>query len=352
MLKDLTIQNYRIFDSITVEPITRVNLIVGANNCGKTTLLEAIYLLSSKEGIRSRLSEIMEERGEFLRVSKDYSERLLKGYHLSQIFYKRLMNLEQKIEIRSKQEEPKYLRIYLKKSDKESSQSLVFESEEKGKSNLHQTRKISQEGFLLEDENPFSLLAKKVQIHEQIAKLVTTKHYDFNILAELWDKITLTAKEDHIVKALQILEPEVERLNFQSQANSDSGILLKLKNSKTPISLGSMGDGMRRILTILANLVNVENGILLVDEIDTGLYYHSLTEMWRLILDISLKHNTQVFATTHSWDCVKAFQQALDEMEYEAGCLIRLEKKDKHFEAISYSKNELDIAIHQNIEVR
>ena len=114
-----------------------------------------------------------------------------------------------------------------------------------------------------------------------------------------------------------------------------------------------MGDGMRRVLATVASLVSVGNGTLLVDEIDTGLYYGVLTDMWRLILETSARQNAQVFATTHSWDCVRAFQQALSNTtDPNSGCLIRLEKNDDKIEAVSYSPRELDIAIRQGIEVR
>jgi predicted ATP-dependent endonuclease of OLD family len=72
-----------------------------------------------------------------------------------------------------------------------------------------------------------------------------------------------------------------------------------------------MGDGMRRILGIASSAVTAENSILLVDEIDTGLHYQTQTNLWRLIVDISQRLNVQVFATTHSWDCIAAFQEAL-----------------------------------------
>jgi predicted ATP-dependent endonuclease of OLD family len=83
-----------------------------------------------------------------------------------------------------------------------------------------------------------------------------------------------------------------------------------MRGQRDPIPLGSMGDGMRRILTLAMCAVNVENGFLLIDEIDTGLYYEVQADMWRLILETAQRLDVQVFATTHSWDCVSAFQEA------------------------------------------
>jgi AAA15 family ATPase/GTPase len=162
----------------------------------------------------------------------------------------------------------------------------------------------------------------------------------------------LTPSEDKVIEALQLLEPRVERIAFTGRQTSNSGIKIKLKDQQHPLPLGSMGDGMRRILGIATSLVSVEDGTLLIDEIDTGLYYSTLTDMWKLVLETAQRLNAQVFATTHSWDCVRSFQEALDVNAEGTGQLIRLERKGQDIVPTVYTKEELDIAIEQGIEVR
>ena len=114
-----------------------------------------------------------------------------------------------------------------------------------------------------------------------------------------------------------------------------------------------MGDGMKRVLGIVASLVSVESGILLVDEIDTGLHHEVLTDMWKIIFTTAATIGTQVFATTHSWDCVRAFHRAMQELPGEQpGLLIRLERNGDQIETITYAPDELAIAVKQGIEVR
>ena len=185
------------------------------------------------------------------------------------------------------------------------------------------------------------------------ARFLTTRYLGYDELALLWDEITLTPKEDRVVEALQILEPSVRRISFTSRQTSNSGILLKLAGQDEPVPLGSMGDGMRRILALIASLVTVEGGVLLVDEIDTGLYYGVLTDMWRMLLETAARLKVQVFATTHSLDCVRSFQDALaNRAESDIGLLIRLEREGDDIKAITYTKDELAIAVQQGIEVR
>jgi AAA15 family ATPase/GTPase len=182
---------------------------------------------------------------------------------------------------------------------------------------------------------------------------LTTTNISFARLSVLWDRITLTPKEQSVVEALQILEPDVERISFTSRQTSNSGILLKLRGQPHPVPLGSMGDGMGRILSIAMAAVSSENGFLWVDEIDTGLYYQTQTDMWRLIFETAQRLNVQVFATTHSWDCIAAFQEALEQSEDSSvGKLFRLSRRGEDIRAVEYTPDELSVAVRQSIEVR
>ncbi|MEL7011141.1 MAG: AAA family ATPase [Cyanobacteria bacterium J06648_1] len=114
-----------------------------------------------------------------------------------------------------------------------------------------------------------------------------------------------------------------------------------------------LGEGMYRILAMAMSLVTSENGVLLVDEIETGLHYEAQTDMWRLILETAKELNVQVFATTHSWDCIAAYQEALSQVEDKSiGKLFRLDSKYGKLRAVEYDADDLDIAVRKGIEVR
>ncbi len=368
MIKDLTIENYRLFQHFNVNAIARVNLIVGTNNSGKSSLLEAIHLLTSDD-VRSSLIYILSERGEF--VSGILDPRLDRGrtggYQISQIFHDRALKRRQGITIRSNEEANVALRIILHGAttyEPEAEQIPIFDDEIAAENHVKsmilvhkgpdsetplQRLPISDDGLFI--DRPLN--ARRITQPKGKSRLITTNNIGYDELAILWDKITLTPKEDKVVESLKLLEPDVERISFTSSQTSNSGILLKLGKEKEPVPLGSMGDGMRRILAVIASLVSVDQGTLLVDEIDTGLYYEVITDMWRLILETATRQGAQVFATTHSWDCVKAFQKALrDFHDPDSGRLIRLEKSDDRVQAVLYSAAELDIAIKEGIEVR
>ena len=367
LIQSMTIKNYRVFKVFGLDHAARVNLIVGTNNSGKSSLLEAIYLLTSKNPNLS-LMYILSERGEYTSRPTDprYDRRLIGGYLISHIFNGHRLNKEQSILIRSETETQASLSISIKdvrqKEDEITQLSLIadeeFEVDTRSNRLVFEQTKFGEEPYkdalvLSDGLISFRNYPRRVPLPEQESRLVTTDYLTYDDLSTLWDSITLTPREDKVVEALQILEPKVERISFTSRQNSNSGVLLKFRDEKEPIPLSSMGAGMRRVLGIVASLVSVDTGTLLVDEIDTGLYYAVLKDMWRLIFETALKGNSQVFATTHSWDCVRAFQEALKKVaDKNIGRLIRLERTDNSIDAVGYSVTDLDIAIKQGIEVR
>ncbi len=369
MIKDLRIDGYRLFHHFELQPITGVNLIVGDNNSGKSSLLEAVYLLTSSDA-RSSLTYILNERGEKI-VSGSFIPQFNRvqsseGYRVAQIFHNRVFKSGQKITMQTSSDEKMSLQIVLEKATSPNGNSgeqpVLFDVEsdledhiksvafKRAAPNADRSERLplTEDGIL-----PGRPYRGFVARPEDRSRFLTTSYMGYDELAVLWDSITLTPKEDKVVEALQILEPNVERISFTSSQTSNSGILLKIKGEDEPVPLGSMGDGMRRILAVVASLVSVDAGVLLVDEIDTGLYFQTLQDMWWLVLETAFKQKAQVFATTHSWDCVRAFQQALNNFsDPEFGSLIRLEKFGDQIKAVSYTADELDIAVNQGIEVR
>jgi AAA15 family ATPase/GTPase len=105
-------------------------------------------------------------------------------------------------------------------------------------------------------------------------------------------------------------------------------------------------------LGISLALVNAKDGILLIDEFENGLHYSVLPGLWRLVFHIANHLNVQVFATTHSWDCIEAFQQAVHEVAESEGLLIRLESKKGKIVTTLFDERKLEIATREQIGVR
>jgi predicted ATPase len=168
-----------------------------------------------------------------------------------------------------------------------------------------------------------------------------------------WDEVNLTPEEDDVVKAMQLLEPRIQRIGLVSRPSSINAIKLRLLGEPHPIPLSRLGDGMRRLFGIAIALTVSKSGYLIIDKIDTGLHYNAQTDMWRLVLETAKRLNVQVFATTHSWDCIAAFQSAMEEMEDPTiGKLVRLDARSNQLRAIEYDAEDLEVTVSHGIEVR
>ena len=115
------------------------------------------------------------------------------------------------------------------------------------------------------------------------------------------------------------------------------------------VPIGSMGDGVWRLLGIALSLVRAERGILLIDEIDTGLHYSVLVDMWRLVYETAKRLEVQIFATTHSRDCYEALASVAEAGRYDIS-LQRIERGKPL--AIAFSEAEIVQAAERGIEVR
>ena len=110
-----------------------------------------------------------------------------------------------------------------------------------------------------------------------------------------------------------------------------------------------MGDGIWRLLGIALALVRARGGILLVDEIDTGLHYTVLTKMWQLVYETAKRLDVQVFATTHSRDCYEALGEVTEPGRQDIS-LQRIERGRP--EAVAYREAILRTAAERGLEVR
>ncbi|MBI5082413.1 MAG: AAA family ATPase [Chloroflexi bacterium] len=356
MIRDLTIQGYRCFKGFHVDGLARVNLIVGQNNSGKTSLLEAIYLLA-RQGIPQTLIEVLFKRGEIIQQNGGGEKRTFyrSNYQPQHIYHGYEPKVGQSIKVLSNKEDTLGLDIALSLSRRIDVQtfkdlpafSIKYLS---GESFVITVDEMGDMQVIPANEPSYSFTPPKYNHH-----YITTSRVNLLELGDLWSEITLTTKEEAVIQSLQILDQNVERLAFSTKRDAvTTGVLLKLKSRHEPVSLSSMGDGMRRILTLAISAVTSENGVLLVDEVDTGLYYNTQFDMWRLLIETAQRLNVQIFATTHSLDCVRAFQEALSQSsDPSSGLLFRLSLRDKtEIHPVLYNADDLAIAIHEDIEVR
>ena len=377
MLDSLEIKNYRNLEDLQIKSLGTVNLLTGKNNTGKSTLLEAVAIYASKGDI-SVILELLVERGEYPKEPKfQFSINKSDIRTISSIFTNRVTKFEKENSIRigeiienkknKNETNGNSLIIHFIKYNYESllnskvglSKELKIFSE--NDTNLNNSEyKVgleikfgSENGIYTFEEEGFYNYGYNDEYIRDNYQFIRTRNIDKEINGKLWDNIILTDKENNVIEALKIIEPTTEKVAFIEGNSKDRSAVIKLSGSQAVLPLLSMGDGINRILTIILALVNAENGYLLIDEFENGLHHSVQEKLWKIIFTLAEKLNVQVFATTHSEDCISGFEQVLNkEGNADKGKLIRLENIKGHIKQVEFDANELKIANENDIEIR
>lgn len=376
LLDSLEIKGYRCFEHLTIEKLGRVNLIVGKNNVGKTALLEALWIYS-RRGFFEFIFDNLSVRNEMVMSHSsddDPNELNERVNNLKNLFYGRpdINGHKLSASIGTVKKNSSNLTMSLEWHNKKSFQSR----DEEGitEDDIRNEKKYSSNGLTLffvrtvfgksNFSNPINTFRdvfwnweKLVESDLLKCQFVETKGIKFNSENKLWDNVVLTPLEDRLIESLKIIQPNIQRIAFTNQKRGFMGsdtvfAVASFSNSKERVSLKSLGEGMSRMLRIAMTLVNSQDGILLIDEIESGLHYSVLLDIWRLIFKTARDLHVQVFATTHSSDCIKAFQRAAEEDKEDEGMLIRLVRKGDKIKAVLFDEGEMETVVENNIEVR
>jgi AAA15 family ATPase/GTPase len=383
MIESLEIKNYRNLKHLTLHKLGRVNLFVGKNNTGKTSVLEAISIYHKRGSLDWVFQEILENRKENLvdSDSKKYQELAIES--LSSLFTNRIIPytvndaiqikepldsssefslrfakyIQIKNEVPDEEGMPEFLAGMMGIIDKMSSKRLEVASDYRGARIGVEVKNGNIVDFhSLDKDRDFIEFISNFDNDTQSEDLRFIRSRDINQEEniELWSKIALTEREQDVINALKILEPRVERLAYVQVENSEEQVpKIKLEGQSKPWSILTMGDGINRILTFILNLVNIKDGILLIDEFENGLHYSVQESLWEVIFATAHKLNLQVFVTTHSNDCINAFSRVMERFpKYSDGRMIRLDNKNGDISAKEFEAEKLQIADENGIELR
>jgi AAA15 family ATPase/GTPase len=117
-----------------------------------------------------------------------------------------------------------------------------------------------------------------------------------------------------------------------------------------------MGGGILKIFSIILAILDTENGIVLIDEIENGLYYSSQEILWNAVLEIARECNVQIFATTHSIENIKALSSSHSKIWQKQNVdnlrLYRIERKNGGFKVLTYNSKMLAESLDSKWEVR
>jgi predicted ATPase len=359
MFKSISVHNFRCFRDFLIEDLQRVNVLAGVNSVGKTALLEAIFLLSGAENINlittiSALRGIDEFRGDATSIGDLLWKPLFTRLHdkakiqIEGIF---LSGERQSVELELMTGASAHLAFDDVETSGESrpSSNGVLEQflQQRFQDPNRQVRLtkmwFDSRGIHIEPV-PSTPLFPGIFLSARGGRLTP------QIDAERFGRLEVQEEPYDLIEVLKIVEPRLKRVATIYSAGlpmlyGDIGLGRML-----PLPL--MGDGLARLTSLILAIANAPHGVILVDEIENGLHHQIQTKVWQAIHEAARRFDTQIFATTHSFECIQAAHDAFSlGTDYDFR-LYRLEMHKGKIRAAGYDKDDLETALATDLEIR
>lgn len=355
MFKSITIKNFRCFEKFTIDNLKRVNLISGVNNIGKTAFLESVFLLSGLNSIELpfKLNFLRGILREDTFDVEDICEWLFFDKKSSKVIsISTTSDLEENSELKlklDKAEETRFFPINSKTNKRGIFKDLCLE--------YHQgTKNFTVRLYLTIDEEDRQV---KIGIKQENGHLESFPPSEFLSSrlrisptedAEKFSNLEIVNSQEQVIEILKILEPRLKRLAVLVTGGvptiyGDIGL-----SSLIPIPL--MGEGMGRLLSVVLAIFNNQNGTILIDEIENGLHHSITTKIWIAIAQAARETNNQIFATTHSLECIKSAHNAFLKNEIYDFAYHRFQRVNHVIESITYDQETIDTSVEMDFEMR
>lgn len=376
MLNSFLIRKFRLFETLKIEHLGRLNLIVGRNNSGKSAFLEAVELYVSNASTQVVIN-LVTNRQEIWKGQPQAENESIGINPVRHLFHDHILPSLGDEGITLGTVSPKGGQLHI---------AIAAYQVGRDESGVITRTLIEKPGDLPQDlsDLEFALITREngksrrilrldrdldreADIYRRnVALLGTSQNYNVEVvptknmtderLATLWDQINLTGLDEEVILGLKLLDSTITGIAFVE------GTERRLRNQRIPIikktglsetlPLKSMGDGMTRLFHITVALVNARNGILLIDEFENGLHWSVQPKVWKTVFRLAERLNVQVFATTHSRDCIVGFEAAWKESE-QLGAFFRLGvSPNGNVTATSYTCETLSDAIETDVEIR
>jgi AAA domain, putative AbiEii toxin, Type IV TA system/AAA ATPase domain len=377
MIRSVKITGYRALDNFAMTNLGRINLLVGKNNTGKTSVLESLYLLATT-GDPSAIWRVLSRRGEQISDAPAAGRPFQLEVEPCHLFHGHGIRLGTRATIETFNGSPdRSLEFEITESNQEANPALYAQIQPQLEGGVGPRFTVSISG------NPTPLaplipLSVRGGLRQDVLQLlvnmnansprtpdtskhqyVTTESLSIGEVQAAYNLISLSPRESQVIRALQFIEPRIERIApaagvFFAGAGwpTRGGLKAKLAGLDEPVPIGSLGEGTWRMLALAISLASAKNSVFLVDEIDTGLHHTVMTSMWKFVAEVAKEFNVQVFATTHSGDCLRSLAAVCHE-DVRVGSEVTIQRLEStSARTIAYDEAEIVALARNKIEVR
>jgi hypothetical protein len=300
MLKSLAIQNFRGIDALAFDDFSTINIFVGSNGAGKTSMLEACALAAdpfavqlltafsawrempplnarSDDGIRTLFPDL-----NILRSPK-FSFATSKGAAVLEI---RALRLDQHLVPR-----PSGSSASAPLPDADALGGIQVVLMRNGQDAGSLTLTLTEQGahVHLNSVPPRELGA--FYIH---SRRTTSATETAALLTNLYER----KAESQLMAALQKIDHRLKRL--QPGLRTNIPLILADVGGNRMVPMNVLGDGFCRVSLMLTGILWEGAKVTVIDEIDSGLHHSVMTDFWKSSVDLMLEKGNQLFCVTHS----------------------------------------------------
>lgn len=291
-IKNIEIKNFKCFKDFKASGFKRVNLIGGKNNVGKTAFMEACYI-----NVYSQDIEAMTYAISSITYMRNNLEFLGKKYYYDDV------------------------KLFLEKFN----EGFIHSKLNKLEFEIYTKDGIQEYRFTIGNNAKMisinvNNLSFKTRLIDNIVFIDSFGFTNAN-LKQVFESVQKKDKEDLLYKYINEFDESI--INFKIIGGDKPPC--KIQNGEYR-DINEFGDGLKHYISIICSLYACENGYLFIDEIDNGIHYTQLDKLWEIILTISKEQNVQVFATTHSKECIESYARVSKKLEDEDISFIKMSK--------------------------
>ena len=308
IITKLDIANFRGLNNVVIDGLSNINIFVGANNCGKTSVLETVKILGEPTNF-----------GKFLQLAlfRSHASAAVKNKNL--IHY--VANIFQKVD----EEDASHYQYKMgaiinnQRHDYEADGVLGEISDSLGEttqtldvtvmSTIEGEKKKYSECRIVNGKN--NQFVSTIKPNFDCIYLHSELNYYRSCCVHLTHYIRNVGKED-ILQILRSFDPNISDISIIGE-----DIYLHNQISGT-MPLFSYGLGLQKAVLITSVIVYCKNGIILIDEIDNAIHVSAFEEVFHWFVKTCLKYNVQAFITTHSAEAIDAMLKVSHEIHTDA----------------------------------
>lgn len=339
MIDQIKIENFKCFKHLKIKDCKRVNVLVGDNGSGKTALLEAIFLAlggTSNLPIRYR-----QQRGMDTPHMRGSPARLTEAL-FGDLFYRLDMSTPISVDLSGTGEEARSLKISHNLDSTTSTTPLKFTWKDSAGRERTAIPEISANKFDFPDTG---------ETLDDCFFFASNQTYSAIENAERFSILSRARRQGNFVNVFTGEYNWIEDIGIEVIATAPA-LYASLAGLTDKLALPYVSGGINRFATILVAMASRPRSVVLVDEIENGLYYKHHQNYWRAILSNCREYECQLLLTTHSSEWLDALASAAGDKVNDIA-LWRTERGDDgQPEIFQFGGQTLKDGIQRGVEVR